>query len=756
MPAINELIDKLKSEEKWETRRECAVMLGDSKDPSIVPQLIEVLTSDPNENVREEAAWALNKLAEIKSADTVKIAEGLTRFIKDPSKLVRAGVAATLGKCGTEGIKHLVQILSDDSVEVRRHASEALISSGAAALPALKERLLEGNEPGCSESGILLARLGKPAVPLLLEGLESANAYVRERSAFALGKIRDLQSLSPMIKHLKDENVEVRRTVALALGELGSPQALEPLMGCFKDADDVVKLNATTAVAKINDTKKVENLAEALKDPDENVRVSAIDFLAKMEYVKVESYLMEALKDRSAEVRRKAVVVLGKIANKSLAGRLMELATDSSAEVREAIANALGKFKDPQAVPVLINLLKDENPQVKSSAIWALGIIGDPSALEPLTELLGTSSDELISENVKNAIARFKPEAVEERLMNALKNPSETVRMDAAESLTLLSGPKAITPLMGALKDSSVYVRKKIVQCLGTICKKPDPATQGIITEKSKCVPADKLNEVVTAFCRLIKDDEAVRELVIATLGEIKSPHSVDSILTALSDKTGSVRVVSARVLGEMREVRAIPNLIEALKDSDAKVRDSAALALERIGDPCIPGVRECLSSPLPSVREIAVTLLAHLRSRADLAAIINLLKDANPSIRLAVCEALRRFRYPEVMAPLKEASQSDPAEAVRKKAEEVLGILQALNTGDAKQDLFKCPKCGYFISKPTVSNSSYQILIMLGVLLSVFLIGIPLLLLGLKMKSQAGFWSCRKCGTRTPVRFFD
>ncbi len=75
-----------------------------------------------------------------------------------------------------------------------------------------------------------LSRLGKGAVPALIEALEKGLWYVRECAALALGKIGDLRALEPLSERLRDENVGVRQAAASALTKLFSSDKLAKVL----------------------------------------------------------------------------------------------------------------------------------------------------------------------------------------------------------------------------------------------------------------------------------------------------------------------------------------------------------------------------------------------------------------------------------------------------------------------------------------------------------------------------------------------
>jgi HEAT repeat protein len=74
-----------------------------------------------------------------------------------------------------------------------------------------------------------MEKIGKPAVPFLVELLFDPNRYVRWEVCKALGAIRDASAADALAKALDDESVEVRWLAAEALIALGS-RAIVPLL----------------------------------------------------------------------------------------------------------------------------------------------------------------------------------------------------------------------------------------------------------------------------------------------------------------------------------------------------------------------------------------------------------------------------------------------------------------------------------------------------------------------------------------------
>jgi HEAT repeat protein len=120
---------------------------------------------------------------------------------------------------------------------------------------------------------------------------------------------------------------------------------------------------------------------------------------------------------------------------------------------------------------------------------------------------------------------------------------------------------KGLIKALGYKKDE--YVRRYTARALGEI---KDP-------------------RAVEPLIAALKDAEwIVREAAAYALGEIKDPRAVEPLIAALKDENEYVRKAAAYALGEIKDPRAVEPLIAALKDKDSDVRKAAAEALDHLG----------------------------------------------------------------------------------------------------------------------------------------------------------------------------
>ena len=97
--------------------------------------------------------------------------------------------------------------------------------------------------------------------------------------------------------------------------------------------------------------------------------------------------LINNLKDGDWHVRKEAARLLGEIKDPCTIGPLIIALKDKDSDVRWSAAAALVKIGTP-AVEPLIGVLKEKDWHGREEAAWALGEIKDPRAVEPLVVAL--------------------------------------------------------------------------------------------------------------------------------------------------------------------------------------------------------------------------------------------------------------------------------------------------------------------------------------------------------------------------------
>lgn len=173
----------------------------------------------------------------------------LVPILGDRAARIRSAAATALGETGYTGSSDpLLALLDDEDESVREAAAKSLRKLGrepndpsqrAAIAVALREWEAARSEGGAATASLVAALS------------ESTDREVREQAARALRRLRDPNSVGPLIKALRDECADVRKWSAKALGAIGVSEAVEPLRSLLSDEDDRAKKAAQEALGEI-------------------------------------------------------------------------------------------------------------------------------------------------------------------------------------------------------------------------------------------------------------------------------------------------------------------------------------------------------------------------------------------------------------------------------------------------------------------------------------------------------------------------
>ena len=272
-----------------------------------------------------------------------------------------SGAVELLKRPGPDIVPLVIEYLTDDKEEVRRHAAAALGFIG----------------PDASSS-----------VDALIKTLEDPEMSVRLAAALSLVKIGAL-AIPPLTKALSRDNDNVRRHAAAAIECIGTKneEVVSALTLCLKDKDAMVCVNAARALLKLDSNRRnaVSVLIKALQQDDLYVIFNA-----------AEALIQYGTKYREAvlgliEVREKANYKNEK--GRTLGGDSVWALRYLGPEAKEAIpvlidalkpgdaswvyAEALGNIgsEAEAAIPVLTEAAKSKSRHLRESAREALGKI---------------------------------------------------------------------------------------------------------------------------------------------------------------------------------------------------------------------------------------------------------------------------------------------------------------------------------------------------------------------------------------------
>jgi HEAT repeat protein len=350
-----------------------------------------------------------------------------------------------------------VAALGDEDWELRAAAAHALGNLGVAAADSVQNLalVLRDRDWRVAEQVVeSLSKIGAPAVPVLVQGLQDQVVAVRWGSARALGSMSSdaVEALPALSKALQDQVMQVQWAAARSIWSIGEEtnykdsagQTAPGLIGALSDDDWVVRWSAARALGAVGDPSgdgTVSALANALQDPDSRVCEAASFALEQMGMAAREAVpalgtaattvndtadpsackVIDAGGEEAAQVmlgtgwtvRWTAVRALGVVGADTDAA-LPPLTTalrDEEWQVRGVAALALGQFENDvpeQVVVALVESLKDEHAAVRKAAAIALGEIGpDARTAEPGLRQAMDDEDAAVRDAAEQAILKI-------------------------------------------------------------------------------------------------------------------------------------------------------------------------------------------------------------------------------------------------------------------------------------------------------------------------------------------------------------
>ncbi len=277
--------------------------------------------------------------------------------------------------------------------------------------------------------------------------------------------------------------------------------------------------------------------------------------------------------------------------------------------------------------------------------------------------------------------------------LEALADPDDATREEAAQALVKLADPSATDALIEALQDEYWSVRMYAGHALARIGgPKVSEALIPMLGDSIKECRDGAVDDFVTigapAVERLVyalRDERwRVRESAAKALGLIKDTRAVDGLIAALRDRDGSVRTIAAEALGRLGDPKAIKGLMALFKDSSKLVRVAATIALMQIGEATVEPLMEGLKDENFQMRLHSVQALggitsdyptgrSWLKDSRPVPGLIALLKDKDRAVREDAAIALGMIGDPIAVPALVEAMQDG---TVRVRAIMALGMI--------------------------------------------------------------------------------
>ncbi|MEO8846453.1 MAG: HEAT repeat domain-containing protein [Kofleriaceae bacterium] len=447
-----------------------------------------------------------------------------------------------------------------------------------------------------------------------------------------------------------------RARAATTLGLLGELRAVKPLIEGMRDPheDADVKLACAEALGQIRSPDVLPLLVGELEHLDDwsSPRIAAV--LIRFGDLAVEPLITALNSASNLNVRVWAAQVIGKLGDARAVPSLLARIHDRSDALRTSVANALGDLHDARAVRALIDsVLRDPSATVRAQAAAALGRIGDITALPQLVAALG-DPEHWVRLRALEAIEAVTPEDTS-ALEVALDDPNRDVRFRAALALDRL----------GMLEQAFVDL--------------------GGDDDLRRIAAQDRLVAVGRAglserFIGHFEDpNPRVRARIVAVLGAVANPAHTPALVKRLGDGDPAVRTEAIAALAAIGNEATATALIPVMRDAAPAETAAATAALLRHESHTLAAIHAQLTPLLAhqrdDVRAATIQLLALVLGEPIDDQLRAALSDRFVEARLAALRALGSRRVVAAVDEIGEALQS-PIGALRIAGAEALGAI--------------------------------------------------------------------------------
>ncbi|MGD9645516.1 MAG: HEAT repeat domain-containing protein, partial [Pirellulales bacterium] len=348
----------------------------------------------------------------------------------------------------------LATLLDDARPAVRERAIEALATrestTGDEAIAALAGTQADPKSTAVRRTNVVwaLTRIGTPAAQQTIrEGLNDADATVRQAAASSAGTTGDVAATATLVQRLSsDEDQAVRREAATTLGKLHAPSAVPALLANLRAGgyDRALEHALIYALIEIGDRQQT---LPALADAQPAVRRAALIALDQMDGGELSTDLVAPLLDSDdPALVRAALEVVGKHPTwaDELTGDLRaSLAGELSPEKSAAVRGVLLAFcREPAVEKLIAEHVADRQAPPAARALLLEVIARSGVSPWPATwiEALGTAlgdTDERVLGPALVAAGMEGTGALADKLraLAADEARPSAVRVQAAESL---------------------------------------------------------------------------------------------------------------------------------------------------------------------------------------------------------------------------------------------------------------------------------------------------------------------------------
>ena len=392
----------------------------------------------------------------------------------------------------------------------------------------------------------------------------------------------------------------------------------------FWVADGGVRNAAATMFAARADAKAVTLLLTEMQSQHTAARAFAQRVLGRVRAEAVGPGIEALLKDPSAMRKRLGWEVALELGGDARGGYAERALKEAPGPLRVVALQRLAADRGVEAIaPTLLSLAADPEDRLRERVIEMLAQIPpNNEILEVMLERFATDNASVRAHALTSirAAATGRPREVRPRLLKMLSEGDDAIRRVAVE-LLLSTGTndEVIAEILQHCRSLLGWLRTRILNTLKTF--------------------GDEVLRPTVDM--LAHPDEDIRMQALVLCEHFEDPRLLGPVVKLLDDDDWWLRITACETLSKLKDERVVPHLIKALDDKDT--------------------------------RWAAIDALGVIGGEQALRALVNLLNDDRPEVRMEVLHACARSTDPRLAKMFRKVVESDPSQDVRTRAAEIL-----------------------------------------------------------------------------------
>jgi HEAT repeat protein len=292
--------------------------------------------------------------------------------------------------------------------------------------------------------------------------------------------LSDATSLELLIQAL--DSTDPRQVInSLELLESNSKGHLVPRL-MLSHSDPTVRCRTLKVFAACNRQDAVQVVERALGDDSIEVRVEAVRTLATLESADAIALMLPRLEDPDIRIRAAAISAVAGYSDDATAqatNSLSALVVDERWEARREAARILGEVPDPMFETQLLQLLYDSDHRVARQAIRSTRARIERDDFNPIYApiLISALRHRRLKHEARAAIVSCGEEIIP-ALVHFQNDPAEQiwVRRAIPKTISRIDSAAARRALSEGLAADDPFLRRKVIEALGTLRPGDDPA----------------------------------------------------------------------------------------------------------------------------------------------------------------------------------------------------------------------------------------------------------------------------------------